>query len=1703
MSIPVTDLKGQYLKPQDFSPNDYYVRIDTLKNYNDGGILDPDDQLCDVADDREQIIAMYEEQSAPSVPHNGGDGTSASSVGTASPDIFQAGDGHPHPQGHHPHHPPGHHNDKTYDHILRRHSGRNDVVITSNDLTTATGLTVLQVRRSSDPNLTNIGNEITQNEKTKEPIPPMANKRWSAVVTMDTNHPPRGGSLDSTGSPIQQKKLSANHRGSPLLNHRGSPQFNHRGSPRNQRRSDHQRQSSKQEADRSDDENLPKRIGGNGQEKSAFTRFARDSGRQSLGGGHPAIFKWMEAQEKTEEQYQKKAPDGRKEPLGGSGVGHQDEPKSMSRGIDVGQDDDHSDGHSDSSNPHDTSGDTDNGERREEMIVLKNEGGPLGIHVVPDYDDYGRDMGLLIQGIEPGGRIHKDGRLRVQDKIIEINGNRLIDVNFSHAQEIFRQALNTPDIKLQIIRAESPPLPKQPPPTMPKPSWRRKQDEVLKENNVPIAEREKAIGDKLINGNNMSETNNTKYMDVPMNIEHQKGGGEEEGDITSPNKKTPPAVPQRSPSTHLTAPAPGVSVVPVERNILTGPTNTRKIGKKVHIQLTKGPQGLGFSITTRDNPAGGNCPIYIKNILPKGAAIQDGRLKPGDRLLEVNGIEMTGKTQAEAVSILRNTKLGSVVNLVVSRQEEEEQFAVPRQLESDSTNALQPAEKAAEEEIPAKGNKEILSFEIPLNETGSAGLGVSVKGKTSTDDQGNTRDLGIFIKAVIHGGAASKDGRLKINDQLVKVNGENLIGKTNTEAMDSLRRAMQKTDPVPGIINLVIARRIGAPLASGTSTPNTSGGDHRILHEREKSNTSEVFFNGPEAMEDFSSQPLKREDLKDTGEVRGDEPSEFKENNLDKAIDIQKIRNPVLDRITGGAGLRNQIPYGMAPSEHLNENRTSTGEHNHSPPNQSNSLQHQLNNSITLTGSSGEVIMIDDDQLTQVKLRPRAMPSPARPHSSIDFLNYPQPQRGSFRKQYEQARMKPSTSKERPHSTIGFNANAIAASHQPQGQGASTEGAPVPPEWLSQWQDHQNKDEEEDMSPMPDEGHDPFRREGFGRQSMSEKRKGHLDPTKSEIYQKAKMAREIRGMSGSQTLPLPTKHKRPASFQYADGGNNEDEDDYGDDDEEDNQINGARIVRAGSAESLLGHSNLSLHERIRFTGDVGGNKQDFGPTLGMKKSSSLESLQAMVEEVVKEEDGNYWNQGTGGVSRSRGCNESFRNAVDRSYEGQVGVVAETVPMEPLEEESSEGGSIRQSGGRDSFSSNSSDPMSVNRKKKKGGLFKGLGHMFRFGKHRKSLEDRMPKMSSAEMHRQRELEKQKQEQMERYKARIDAQQEQERIQEQYRKLQEKQRQMENQKAQQEQDMMSRMERQQRSMPANLPTTRAERIQQLRSEHQRRHRERHGQYPMEEQEETYERQIVEDEYRFPTDDVASGHLYSDMMLQLMTKSGHQGPVGGNGNGGANSYALPPRRKPDPRPQYDRPRYDYSDPQYYSHYANYNEIQEQLKKQDYYREKYMQYQRERQQQNHHHPGPADVQQNGRGFMHGPGQHKPQENNRDVYGHPHHKPPENNRGVYGHPQHKLDNNRESLYAQVNKNRDTGYNQGQRSSRSQTPTNNLGYSPHYAIKPQPQNLPNIVLNDNNFDYDDPRHAYTEHHGGYEAIPRRTLSQKQLEELAMSGSAQV
>jgi hypothetical protein len=103
------------------------------------------------------------------------------------------------------------------------------------------------------------------------------------------------------------------------------------------------------------------------------------------------------------------------------------------------------------------------------------------------------------------------------------------------------------------------------------------------------------------------------------------------------------------------------------------------------------------------------------------------------------------------------------------------------------------------------------------------------------------------------------------------------------------------------------------------------------------------------------------------------------------------------------------------------------------------------------------------------------------------------------------------------------------------------------------------------------------------------------------------------------------------------------------------------LPRTNSADSIVDSLKMSAphphgaerHERRSKS------KKDIGPMLGMKKSSSLESLQTMVQEIVVQEDmkSGYVPPRSGPqtvrVIRGRGCNESFRQAVDRSYEAPL------------------------------------------------------------------------------------------------------------------------------------------------------------------------------------------------------------------------------------------------------------------------------------------------------------------------------------------------------------------------------------------------------------------------------------------------------------------
>ncbi|CAF3690986.1 unnamed protein product [Adineta steineri] len=211
--------------------------------------------------------------------------------------------------------------------------------------------------------------------------------------------------------------------------------------------------------------------------------------------------------------------------------------------------------------------------------------------------------------------------------------------------------------------------------------------------------------------------------------------------------------------------------------------NTKRLGKIIKITLIKGYGGLGFKLASRDNPTGIANPIYVKTIFPKGAAIEDGRLRNGDRLLTVNSIDVTQMSLQDTVGLLRETRIGDTVHLCISRQND---GSLPKDLINDEVKT------------------QLMTFNIPLRDTSSAGLGITLKGKTSIVD-GQSIDLGIFVKSILTGGAAYRDNRLRSNDQILIINDSSLVNLSNLDAAAILHDAVRK-EIQPGFIKITISR---------------------------------------------------------------------------------------------------------------------------------------------------------------------------------------------------------------------------------------------------------------------------------------------------------------------------------------------------------------------------------------------------------------------------------------------------------------------------------------------------------------------------------------------------------------------------------------------------------------------------------------------------------------------------------------------------------------------------------------------------------------------------------------------------------------------------------------------------------------------------------------------------------------------------------
>ncbi|XP_012151608.1 membrane-associated guanylate kinase, WW and PDZ domain-containing protein 1 isoform X2 [Megachile rotundata] len=81
------------------------------------------------------------------------------------------------------------------------------------------------------------------------------------------------------------------------------------------------------------------------------------------------------------------------------------------------------------------------------------------------------------------------------------------------------------------------------------------------------------------------------------------------------------------------------------------------------VELTRGTRGFGFSI--RGGREFQNMPLFVLQIAENGPASVDNRLRVGDQIIEINGINTKNMTHTEAIEIIRNG--GPSVRLLVRR----------------------------------------------------------------------------------------------------------------------------------------------------------------------------------------------------------------------------------------------------------------------------------------------------------------------------------------------------------------------------------------------------------------------------------------------------------------------------------------------------------------------------------------------------------------------------------------------------------------------------------------------------------------------------------------------------------------------------------------------------------------------------------------------------------------------------------------------------------------------------------------------------------------------------------------------------------------------------------------------------------------------------------------------------------------------------
>ncbi|XP_056285430.1 tyrosine-protein phosphatase non-receptor type 13 isoform X2 [Pseudoliparis swirei] len=241
------------------------------------------------------------------------------------------------------------------------------------------------------------------------------------------------------------------------------------------------------------------------------------------------------------------------------------------------------------------------------------------------------------------------------------------------------------------------------------------------------------------------------------------------------------------------------------------------------VNLKKDPKlGLGVVIVGEDTVGDYDLGIFVESIVPDGPADKDGRIQTGGRLISLNHISLEGVTFSKAAEVMQSSP--EEVQLIVSQPKvalgpSNVRSPVQRHYESQTTETtmadIRSPDDSLEEIVsvamtPKTGNRLHVpreacflgaqdSLSVPLNCTRpeeitvelrktSGSLGISFSGGVDTI----LPNGGIYIRSLVPGGAAERDGRMRSGDRLLEVDGVSFQSFSYRQAVERLRNTGER-----------------------------------------------------------------------------------------------------------------------------------------------------------------------------------------------------------------------------------------------------------------------------------------------------------------------------------------------------------------------------------------------------------------------------------------------------------------------------------------------------------------------------------------------------------------------------------------------------------------------------------------------------------------------------------------------------------------------------------------------------------------------------------------------------------------------------------------------------------------------------------------------------------------------------------------------